>query len=72
MVQSNFMTNDVKKFDAPFEKNIELMKSVQDGEEGIDYATMPPGFVDPRKANPKLLEKQIRAEINELKVTDPE
>ena len=71
MKQSNFH-EDLKRFKEPFEKNVSLMKDVLEGEEGIDYQSLPAKFDDPRYPSEKLLEKQLKREINLLKMEDPE
>ena len=48
------------------------MKDLVRGEEGVDYQVMPKGFDDPSHPSEKLLEKQLRNEINLLKIQDPE
>ena len=48
------------------------MKDLTLGEEGIDYQNMPASFEDPRFPSEKLLEKQLRKEINMIKMEDPE
>lgn len=42
------------------------------GEEGVDYFQSIGDLTDSKLPNPKILEKEIRREINQLKLTDPE
>lgn len=42
------------------------------GEEGVDYMIAPGGIEDPSRPSEKLLEKQLRREINQLKMENPE
>jgi len=62
--------NDVLKYEKVAAKNNDLMKEVMQGEEGVDY--MVTSASDPRLPNDKVLEKQIRQEINKMKLADPE
>jgi hypothetical protein len=48
------------------------MKSLIAGKEGIDYVNMPAEFEDPNLPSERLLAKQLRRELNTLKLTDPE
>ena len=62
--------DDIARFEKPLEKNLELFSKLVQGEEGRDFVASP--VEDPRLPDSALLEKQIRREINGLKITDPE
>ena len=47
-----------------------MFRQFAQGEEGVDYFSSV--VKDPNMPDPKLLEKQIRREINQLKMVDPE
>lgn len=71
-VEQSSLMQDVKRFEETAMKNADMFKDQVKGEEGIDYQVMPRNFTDPDMPNDKILEKQIRHEINLLKVQDPE
>lgn len=58
------------------EKNAKLIDDLQMGQEGLDYIRganpNQKGPIDPRLPNPKILEREIKAQINALKSSDPE
>ena len=47
-----------------------MFRQFAQGEEGVDYVSSV--VQDPNLPNPKLLERQIRREITQLKMVDPE
>jgi hypothetical protein len=49
-----------------------MMRERAQGEEGVDYVQTIGDIEDPMLPNTKILEKQIRREIAQLKLTDPE
>lgn len=53
------------------QKSVELMDEVIAGEEGIDYQVVPENFDDPSRPSSALLERQVRKELNLLKIEDP-
>lgn len=67
-VEQSSLMQDVKRFEETAMKNADMFKDQVKGEEGIDYQVMPRNFTDPDMPNDKILEKQIRHEINLLKV----
>ena len=60
------------KFQEKLSKNKQIFGEALMGEEGIDYMNAPAKFEDPNMPSEKLLEKQLRVEINLLKMEDPE
>ena len=69
MHQSQFK-KDFDRATAVGEKNDEKFKEFMEGEEGVDYEHVI--GEDPNLPDMKLLEKEIRREINTMKLEDPE
>ena len=54
----------------PIEKNLDMFRQFAQGEEGIEYVN---SLVKvPNMPDAKLLERQIRRELTQLKMVDPE
>lgn len=70
-MQSSFM-KDVERFDKVAVKNIDMMKENTLGQEGVNYTVTSNNLTDPRLPNDKVLIKQLRQEINKMKLQDPE
>ncbi len=70
-MQSSFM-RDVERFDKVAVKNIDMMKENTLGQEGVNYTVTSSNLTDPRLPNDKVLIKQLRQEINKMKLQDPE
>lgn len=58
--------------EATVHKNIDMIRERSMGEEGVDYIQSIGDIEDPNIPNEKIFEKQIRREINSMKLTDPE
>jgi hypothetical protein len=71
VMQSSFM-KDVERFDKVAVKNIDMMKENTLGQEGVNYTVTSNNLTDPRLPNDKVLIKQLRQEINKMKLQDPE
>ena len=54
----------------PIEKNLDMFRQFAQGEEGVDYVNSL--VKDPNMPDAKLLERQIRRELTQLKMVDPE
>lgn len=71
-LQQHGFNNDVQRMKDNFDKSMAEYNQYNKGEEGIDYMVMPDKWEDPRYPSEKLLVKQIKRELNILKMQDPE
>lgn len=71
-VQQSAFQSDLQRFQDNLDRNVDLMADFVRGEEGVDYQVLPGKVDDPRYPSEKLLEKQLRKEINRLKLEDPQ
>lgn len=71
-IDQSQMKQDIERFKENAEKNVDMMRDHVLGEEGVDYIQGLGDMSDPNLPNAKLLERQIRREINQLKMVDAE
>ena len=70
--KQNSLMKDLGRYEEVYNHNLDMMRERAQGEEGVDYVQSIGDIDDPILPNTKILEKQIRREIAQLKLTDPE
>jgi hypothetical protein len=71
-IYQSSMMKDLDRLKENFDKNLNMIRDHAMGEEGVDFIQSIGGIEDPSLPNEKILEKQIRREINALKLSDPD